>query len=101
MPEALETWPVSFFESILPRHLQIIYEINHRFLTDVRHRYPGDADLARRVSLIDENDGRRVRMAHLAHGRQPRRQRRVRAPHRPDEPHHLRRFRAPLSRARS
>ena len=66
LPEALETWPVSFFESTLPRHLQIIYQINHHFLTDVRHRYPGDADLARRVSLIDETDGRRVRMAHLA-----------------------------------
>ena len=66
LPEALETWPVSFFESTLPRHLQIVYQINHRFLTDVRHRYPGDADLARRVSLIDESDGRRVRMSHLA-----------------------------------
>ncbi len=66
LPEALETWPVSFFESILPRHLQIVYQINHRFLTDVRHRYPGDADLARRVSIIDEADGRRVRMSHLA-----------------------------------
>jgi starch phosphorylase len=66
LPEALETWPVSFFESTLPRHLQIVYQINHRFLTDVRHRYPGDADLARRVSLIDEADGRRVRMSHLA-----------------------------------
>jgi len=66
LPEALETWPVSFFANILPRHLQIIYQINQRFLTDVRHRYPGDADLARRVSLIDETDGRRVRMSHLA-----------------------------------
>ncbi len=66
LPEALETWPVSFFESTLPRHLQIVYQINHHFLTDVRHRYPGDADLARRVSLIDEADGRRVRMSHLA-----------------------------------
>jgi len=66
LPEALETWPVSFFESTLPRHLQIVYQINHRFLTDVRHRYPGDTDLARRVSIIDEADGRRVRMSHLA-----------------------------------
>ena len=66
MPEALETWPVSFFERTLPRHLQIVYQINHSFLTDVRHQHPGDADLARRVSLIDELDGRRVRMSHLA-----------------------------------
>ena len=42
MPEALETWPVALFESVLPRHLQIIYEINRRFLKDVMHRYPGD-----------------------------------------------------------
>jgi starch phosphorylase len=66
LPEALETWPVRFFEESLPRHLQIIYEINQRFLTDVRHRHPGDADLARRVSLIDEEGERRVRMSHLA-----------------------------------
>jgi len=66
MPEALETWPVSLFGEILPRHLQIIYEINQRFLDDVRHRYPGDAGLVARVSLIDEQAGRRVRMAHLA-----------------------------------
>ena len=66
MPEALETWPVRLFGEILPRHLQIIYEINQRFLDDVRHRHPGDAGLVRRVSLIDESDGRRVRMANLA-----------------------------------
>jgi len=66
LPEALETWPVSFFESTLPRHLQIVYQINHRLLTEVRHHHPGDTDLARRVSLIDEADGRRVRMSHLA-----------------------------------
>lgn len=66
MPEALETWPVSLFENVLPRHLQIIYEINHRFLRDVMHRYPGDNDLLRRVSIIGEEGGRRVRMAHLA-----------------------------------
>jgi glycogen phosphorylase len=57
---------VALFEEILPRHLQIIYEINQRFLDDVRHRFPGDAELVRRVSLIDESAGRRVRMAHLA-----------------------------------
>jgi len=66
MPEALETWPVSLFESVLPRHLQIIYEINHRFLEDVRHCYPGDVDVLRRMSIVDEAAGRRLRMAHLA-----------------------------------
>ncbi|MCC6303050.1 MAG: glycogen/starch/alpha-glucan phosphorylase [Gammaproteobacteria bacterium] len=66
MPEALETWPVSLFARILPRHLQIIYEINHNFLKDVMHRYPGDADLLRRMSIIHEEGERRVRMAHLA-----------------------------------
>ena len=66
MPEALETWPVELFESVLPRHLQIIYEINHRFLREVMHRHPGDNDLLRRVSIIGEDGDRRVRMAHLA-----------------------------------
>ena len=66
MPEALETWPVPLFERVLPRHLQIIYEINHRFLKDVMHRHPGDTELLQRVSIIDETAGRRVRMAHLA-----------------------------------
>ncbi|WP_413206269.1 glycogen/starch/alpha-glucan phosphorylase [Rhodospirillum sp. A1_3_36] len=65
LPEALETWPVEMFEAILPRHLEIIYKINHGFLQDVRHAYPGDMDMLRRLSLIDENT-RRVRMAHLA-----------------------------------
>ena len=54
MPEALETWPVSLFESTLPRHLQIIYEINYRFLEEVRHKYPGDVDRLRRMSVVDE-----------------------------------------------
>jgi starch phosphorylase len=66
MPEALETWPVELFEEVLPRHLQIIYEINSRFLEGVRHRCPGDPDLCRRVSIVDETHGRRLRMAHLA-----------------------------------
>jgi len=66
LPEALETWPVHLFESILPRHLQIIYQINLGLLNDVRHRHPGDTELARRVSLIDETGERRVRMANLA-----------------------------------
>ena len=66
MPEALETWPVPLFERVLPRHLQIIYEINQRFLRDVMHRYPGDKDLLRRLSIIDDAGEKRVRMAHLA-----------------------------------
>ena len=66
MPEALETWPVHLFEEILPRHLQIIYEINYRFLEEVRHRYPGNVERLRRMSLVDESEGRRLRMAHLA-----------------------------------
>jgi starch phosphorylase len=66
MPEALETWPVDMFGNILPRHLQIIYEINHRFMRDVMHRYPGDPDMLRRMSLIDETGGKRIRMAYLA-----------------------------------
>ena len=66
MPEALETWPVSLFEEVLPRHLQIIYEINFRFLQQVIHRYPGDLDRLRRMSIVDEAGGRRLRMAHLA-----------------------------------
>jgi glycogen phosphorylase len=66
MPEALETWPVAMFESILPRHLQIIYEINHRFLKDVMHHFPGNPEMLRRMSLIDEAGGKRIRMSHLA-----------------------------------
>lgn len=66
MPEALETWPVEMFGRVLPRHLEIIYEINYHFLHDVNHRFPGDTELLRRVSIIDESHGRRVRMAHLA-----------------------------------
>ncbi|MBI5450223.1 MAG: glycogen/starch/alpha-glucan phosphorylase [Gammaproteobacteria bacterium] len=66
MPEALETWPVEIFGRVLPRHLEIIYEINSRFLGQVNHSFPGDTDLLKRVSIIDEMGGRRVRMAHLA-----------------------------------
>lgn len=66
LPEALERWPVSLFEYLLPRHLEIIYEINHRFLAQVRARFPGDNARVVRMSLIDENDGRQVRMANLA-----------------------------------
>lgn len=66
MPEALETWPVAMFEKILPRHMQIIYSINHHFLKDVMHQYPGDTEMMRRMSIIDESGDKRIRMAHLA-----------------------------------
>jgi len=66
LPEALEQWPVELIASVLPRHLQIIYEINQRFLDDVRRRYPGDEERVRRLSVIAEDGERRVRMAHLA-----------------------------------
>jgi glycogen phosphorylase len=66
LPEALEKWPISIFSSLLPRHLEIIYEINRRFLEEVAAKYPGDQDRLRRMSLIDEGGERYVRMAHLA-----------------------------------
>lgn len=66
MPEALETWPVAMFEKILPRHMQIIYEINYRFLNDVMHKHPGDIEMMRRMSIIDESGDKRIRMSHLA-----------------------------------
>jgi len=66
LPEALETWPLAMFAEMLPRHLEIIYEINRRFLDEVRTRFPGDEARVARMSLIGEEGGRRVRMAHLA-----------------------------------
>lgn len=66
MPEALETWPVAMFERLLPRHLELIYQLNQHWLDSVRERVPGDAELIGRVSLIDEQHGRRVRMAALS-----------------------------------
>jgi starch phosphorylase len=66
LPEALENWPVWFFEHILPRHLQIIYDINDHFLAQVRSRFPGDTERLERMSLIEEHWERKVRMAHLA-----------------------------------
>jgi glycogen phosphorylase len=66
LPEALETWSVALFERLLPRHLEIIYEINQLFLDEVRVRFLGDEDRVARMSLIDEHGGRRIRMAHLA-----------------------------------
>jgi starch phosphorylase len=66
LPEALERWPLEVFQRILPRHLEIIYEINARFLEEVRIRFLGDEERIARLSLIDESGGRHVRMAHLA-----------------------------------
>jgi len=66
LPEALEKWPVSLFGRLLPRHLEIIYEINRRFLEEVRTRFPGDEARVARMSLIDEGGERYVRMANLA-----------------------------------
>src|SRR5580704_2057623 len=66
LPEALERWPLGLFGHLLPRHLEIIYEINRRHLEDVRHRFPGDNARVARLSLIDESGERYVRMAHLA-----------------------------------
>jgi glycogen phosphorylase len=66
LPEALEKWPVELFEQLLPRHLQIIYEINARFLAEVRGRFGDDGARAERMSLIEERPTRSVRMAHLA-----------------------------------
>jgi starch phosphorylase len=66
MPEALETWPVHLLQRLLPRHLEIIYQINERFLALVRRKFPDDEALVRRVSLIDESGERRIRMAALA-----------------------------------
>jgi starch phosphorylase len=66
LAEALEKWPLPLFASVLPRHLEIIYEINRRFLDEVRSRFPGDDLLLRHLSLIDETGDRYVRMAHLA-----------------------------------
>jgi len=66
LPEALETWTVQLFERLLPRHLQIIYQINRDFLEQVSRRFPNDMDRRRRMSLIEENSERRVRMAYLS-----------------------------------
>jgi starch phosphorylase len=66
LPEALERWPLNMFGSLLPRHLEIIYEINRRFLDDVRIKFPDDLDRLCRMSIIDESGERYVRMANLA-----------------------------------
>ena len=66
LPEALEKWPLPLLQSVLPRHLEIVYEINRRFLDEVRASFPGDEGKVQRVSLIDETAPRYVRMANLA-----------------------------------
>jgi starch phosphorylase len=66
LPEALEKWPLGLFRDSLPRHLEIIYEINRRFLDEVRAHFPGDVERVRRMSLIGEDGGQTVRMAYLA-----------------------------------
>lgn len=69
LPEALEEWPVDYFESLLPRHMQLIYEINYRFLNGpVEKKWPGNNDIKTRLSIINENNGhvKRIRMSHLA-----------------------------------
>jgi len=66
LPEALEVWSVSLLEKLLPRHLQIVYELNERFLSGVRAKHPGDRERMRRLSLVEEGPEKRVRMANLA-----------------------------------
>jgi glycogen phosphorylase len=66
LAEALEKWPVALFQRLLPPHLEVIYEINARFLREVRNRDPTDTDLLSRMSIIEEGPSKQVRMAHLA-----------------------------------
>ena len=66
LPEALEKWPLVWFERMLPRHLEIIYEINRRLIADIRRRFPGDEGRVQRVSLVEEGAEHKIRMANLA-----------------------------------
>ena len=66
LPEALEKWPLPLFRSLLPRHYEIVCEINRRFLDQVRLRFPGDEELVARLSLIEEGGEKYVRMANLS-----------------------------------
>ena len=66
LPEALEKWPLAWFEQLLPRHLEIVFEINRRLLDDVRRRFPGDEGRLQRASVIEEGPSKHVRMANLA-----------------------------------
>src|SRR5262249_14745623 len=66
LPEALEKWPLAWFETMLPRQLEIILEINKRLLSEVRNNFPGDEGRVERVSLVEEGGQRKIRMANLA-----------------------------------
>ena len=66
LPEALETWPIMLFARLLPRHLEIIYEINARFLDELTRRFPDNPDMHQRLSIIEEGGDKKIRMAHLA-----------------------------------
>src|SRR5689334_5382300 len=66
LPEALEKWPLRWFEAMLPRHLEIVFEINRRLIDEVRARFPGDEGRVERISLVEDGGERRVRMANLA-----------------------------------
>lgn len=66
LPEALETWPVSLLSRLLPRHMEIIYEINRRFLEELNEKYPGQPELYAKLSIIQEGHEKKIRMAHLA-----------------------------------
>ena len=66
LPEALEKWPIELFETLIPRHLEIIYEVNRRLLDEVRVRFPGENERVARMSLVEEGGERKIRMAHLA-----------------------------------
>src|SRR5262249_10105887 len=66
LPEALERWPIPLLEKVLPRHLQIIYEINKRWLEEVDRRYPGNHEKQKELSIIEENLPKKINMAHLA-----------------------------------
>ena len=66
LPEALEKWDLKLFKTLLPRHMDIIYEINRRFLQVVRFKYPGDDNMLSKLSIIGEEGNKSVRMAHLA-----------------------------------
>ena len=66
LPEALERWPVEWMHFLIPRHLEIIYEINRRLMDDVRARFPGDAGALARISLVEEGQEKHIRMANLA-----------------------------------
>ena len=85
LPEALEKWPISLFGKLLPRHLEIIFEINARFLELVRMKFPKDKGRLARLSLIDESGERYVRMAKPGLCVQPHHQRRCRPPQRTAE----------------